>query len=413
MKITKLEAENVKRIRAIQITPDGNMVVIGGKNDQGKSSTLDAIEMAFAGKRSIPSRPVREGEDSAYVICETEEYTVKRTFKPSGDSNVTVEGAEGAVFKKPQALLNKLVGDLSFDPLGFVHMDPPKQVEMLRKMGGVDFATFDTKRDELYEDRKGVNKDVKRLGVELEGMERFPEAPEEEVSVETLVEQIEKVQKSQSDLAERIAKAQLTAEAIKKLGASIDKKRRELEDMEARLKQAVANLEETQKQIATDQEAAVDITTIQEGLETSQETNRQVRANQDRLMVVAEIEDTKEKSKKITADIEAVDQQKRDAIAKAKLPVEGLSFDDNGVLLNGIPFDQAGTAAQIRVSMAMGIALNPKMRVLLIREGSMFDDDSLKLVAEMADEHDMQCWIEMVGEREGVSVVIEDGAVKK
>jgi len=77
-----------------------------------------------------------------------------------------------------------------------------------------------------------------------------------------------------------------------------------------------------------------------------------------------------------------------------------------------MPFDQAGGADKMQVSLAIGMALNPTLRVLLIRDGSLLDEDSLQFVADMVGKNDYQCWIERVGEGEEVSVVIEDGQVR-
>ena len=100
-------------------------------------------------------------------------------------------------------------------------------------------------------------------------------------------------------------------------------------------------------------------------------------------------------------------------ISKAAYPVAGLGFDQlGGVTFNGLPFSQASTAEQLRVSVAIGLALNPQLRVLLIRDGSLLDDDSMKMVAKMAAKADAQVWIERVEIDGQVSVVIEDGAIK-
>lgn len=92
--------------------------------------------------------------------------------------------------------------------------------------------------------------------------------------------------------------------------------------------------------------------------------------------------------------------------------MDGLTFDENGVLLNKIPFDQASSAEQLKVSLAMGIAMNPKLRVLLIRDGSLLDEDNLKMIAELAAKNDCQIWLERVGSGDEVSIIIEDGSIK-
>ena len=98
-------------------------------------------------------------------------------------------------------------------------------------------------------------------------------------------------------------------------------------------------------------------------------------------------------------------------MAEADFPIPGLAFDADGVTFNGIPFAQCSSAERLRVSVAMGIALNPKLKVLLIRDGSLLDDNNLAMIAEAAKEADAQVWIERVSKGEECSVIIEDGEV--
>lgn len=101
-----------------------------------------------------------------------------------------------------------------------------------------------------------------------------------------------------------------------------------------------------------------------------------------------------------------------DAIARAKLPVVGIGFGDGVVTYNGIPFDQSSSAEQLRVSMSIAMAANPKLRVIRIIDGSLLDDDSLSAIAEMAQEGDYQVWIERVDTSGKIGIVIEDGMIK-
>ena len=116
----------------------------------------------------------------------------------------------------------------------------------------------------------------------------------------------------------------------------------------------------------------------------------------------------------LTSKMEEIDQRKAMLISNANFPVEGMSFDENGVLYNGLPFKQEGTAGQIRISVAMGLAMNPKLKVILIRDGSLLDADNLAMIGKMAEEAGAQIWVEKVTEDgQGVSVIIEDGMVKE
>ncbi len=100
------------------------------------------------------------------------------------------------------------------------------------------------------------------------------------------------------------------------------------------------------------------------------------------------------------------------AIAGAEMPVPGLSFGDGEVLFDGLPLDQASQAEKIRISVAIAMAANPKLRVLCIRDGSLLDRESLRLLSELIESQDYQCWLEVTDDEGKTGVVIEDGAIR-
>jgi hypothetical protein len=82
-------------------------------------------------------------------------------------------------------------------------------------------------------------------------------------------------------------------------------------------------------------------------------------------------------------------------------------------MLSGVPLEQASAAESLRASMAIAIAMNPDFPVALIRDGSLLDENSLRLVEEMAAEKNCQVWVERVGEGEECSVIISEGVIKE
>jgi hypothetical protein len=137
-----------------------------------------------------------------------------------------------------------------------------------------------------------------------------------------------------------------------------------------------------------------------------------VAAAELRAQHVARAETLEAQSDALTKAREDREAAKRAAIAAAKLPVDGISFGDGEILLDGVPFDQASDAEQLRASIAIAMASNPKLRVIRVRDGSLLDADALKLLAEMADERDYQCWVERVSSDGKVGFVLEDGRLK-
>jgi len=418
MKIVELKSENVKRLKAVEIKPDGNVVVIGGRNGAGKSSVLDSIQWALGGEPDA-KMPVRKGEEKAKIVADLGDLVVTRTITAAGGGNLVVRNADGVRQESPQSILDKLVGKLTFDPLEFSRQKPKQQAETLRALVGLEFTEHDKKRETVFNERTAVNRDATALKNRLAEMVKHEGIPEQEQSVSDLMAaQAEAVAKNANNAAQRKAadraKDDLTqaenllaelecqllelTERIKKGKATVQSRRETSENLSA----AVKNLKD------------VDVSEFKARLYSVEAVNAAVRSNRARAQVVADYKVKSGEAEKLTALIEKLDAEKRAKINGAKYPIDGLAFDTaGGVTLNGIPFEQCSSAEQLRVSVAIGLALNPKLRVLLIRDGSLLDSDSLKIVAEMAQKADAQVWMERVGEDDSTSVVIEEGEVRE
>jgi len=411
-RIISLQAENVKRIKAVNIRPDGSLVVIGGKNAQGKSSTLDAVEYALHGKSSHPGEPIRRGEKKAVVIVETDKYKVTRRFTPKGTSLVVEDRTtKGVRFSSPQKLLDELVGDFCFDPLAFASMEPKAQADLLKRLVGLDFSKLDAERKAAFEERTGVNREVRNLESKLEGLDLDKGAPEEEVDVGELgAEMQRKIQVNAANASERkaIEEAQAGIETAKQKVLEME---RDLEEARAEVKAKENDLEA--RKIICDGLVDLDIEEVRSRIDEADGTNARVRSNREYRKLTGEIDAARTRAATLSTKIEAVDQTKEKDLASAKFPLKGLGFDGDIVMLNGLPFDQASSAERLKVSVAMGIRLNPDFKVMLIRDGSLLDEDHLTMVASMAEEAGAQVWLERVSEGDEVQVVIEDGMVKE
>lgn len=417
MKIVRLAVENVKRVEAVEIAPQSDVVVIGGQNGAGKSSVLDSIAYAIGGKRLCPAKPLREGTKRGTVSVDLGEMKVVRTFTRSArngevKSEIVVTENGGGPVSSPQALLDRLVGDLSFDPLEFTRMKPEDQVKVLRSVAGVDTAEVDKAISGAYEDRKTIGAALKSAEAGLEELERFKDAPAEPVDVQKLLKQRD------ADLAynRELEESKESLEYLRGKIAESDAKAKRIEaDLEAarlEAKKARENFDEF-KEAFENREPARDVTKITAQIDSAQETNRKVEANRYYAKAETRVKSLAESHEKAETKLAELREKRVALVQAAKMPIEGLDLGDGGVLYNGLPFDQASSAEQLRVSVAMGLALNPNLKVLLIRDGSLLDDVNLATIARMAADAEAQVWIERVGEGSEVSVVIEDGRVKE
>ena len=157
--------------------------------------------------------------------------------------------------------------------------------------------------------------------------------------------------------------------------------------------------------------SAPDLEAIQSQIDTAEQVNSNVRMAQGHSRIVDQLTALQGDAEFLTAQLAAIEKRKAEGLATATFPVDGLGFDTDGVTYQSVPFKQASGAEQLRVSLAMAIALNPGLKVIRIADGSLLDSTNLQLIEEMAVANDYQVWIEMVDETGDFGITIEDGAV--
>lgn len=411
MKIVALQAENIKKLVAIEIKPDGNIVQITGKNGQGKTSVLDSIWWALAGSSNIQTAPIRTGQKQARIRLDLGEIVVTRTFKEGKDgatSTITVENAEGARFTSPQAMLDDLWDNLSFDPLAFARMSPDKQFATLRKfVPGVDFEAIDEQNKIDYARRTEINRQAKAARAAAD-LIKVPDHLEAQVDESKLVDQMEAAGKHNAEIETRRARREAVRLEIDALAKRLDALQTEEEGIRASMNDKSKALES-----APALPDPIDASEIRQKISQAKEVNASVSRKNQQLAHHSTADKLEEESEAITHAMDVRDEAKRTAIAAAKLPVEGIGFGDGIITLNGVPFNQASDAEQLRTSIALAMAANPKLKVLRVRDGSLLDEDSMQILAEMAEANDYQVWIERVDGSGKVGFVLEDGHIKQ
>lgn len=420
MKIIHLEVENFKRARAIEITPNGETVILGGENEQGKTSILDALACVIGGGKQVPDVPIHKGQKRGRVkavigrepyTMETADFIAERRFTKGGPKNgtLTITG-KNAPQGAPQDFLDQLFGDLSFDPLAFAEgksaVDRARRFQTLRDIVGIDFRELDAKRAQHYDERKFVNQEIKRMEGKVEHLDRFPDAPKQRVDTTALMVQLKEaeIRNKASEAADR---------EIEKLTGEVAQGDAELVRLRARaeeIKSAQSATRERMTAAANNAVEPVDTQSITDSLINAQELNDQVDANARRRETESELRGKNAEALKLTLEIENIDAEKERQLANAKFPVDGLGFDDGGVLLNGLPFEQASEEETIMVSAAIGLALNPQFRTLLVRKAALLDTKHRAALVQWGNENDCQQLIEIVG-KSGATIVIEDGMV--
>lgn len=414
------------KLVAVEITPDGNTVMITGKNGAGKSCVLDAITAALCGKKALPQKPIRDNEDHAEIRIETENYIVKRTFTKEGGGTLTITNAEGMEAKSPQTLLDKIVGEIAFDPGKFIRLGEDEkgrreQREILMTLVGLDFSDIDEELDKIKEQRSAAKYRKESAEHNLTPAEDWDSVlPDEAVSVEELTEKLKVANQHNNALGTlaieiETAKAKTaTAEqdisrckgTILHFQDEIEKEKKSLKLAQQRLSQCVEKQSEVVKQL----EPRIDVDAIQAEINQAHQTNSRIEKREQRKTLLAEVETARKEFSELGKKMAEVEGKKAKRLAEAKMPIPGLGVDDSGVVFEGIPFSQTNTAKKLEIAVAISMALNPKLRVIRM-DGNSLDSTSLKAIQKMVKDKDYQIWLEVADETGEVGIFIEEGKV--
>lgn len=424
VRVLRLEAENFKRLSAIEIETNGDHVVIGGRNRQGKTSTLDAIHATLAGTRHCPDAPIKNGEEEGRTLVELGEMgsdlgiVVERRYTAKG-STLKVTAKDGSRYASAQKMLDAFFSALSFDPAEFLEMAPTKQADTLRSLGGLDFTGPDKDRKAAFDKRTDAARDMKRAQAQLDGVARV-QAPDEEILIGDAIKELQRrrdvnekndanvrllddARAELKDLAARSESIRTMLEEVAAEGAA------DLLDLEARSDAAKKRGRELRTIV--DAIENQDVAQAQATIDNAEETNKRVRQAKARAALATTAKSFKDIHAKLDKKIKAFDEAKAKAIAAAEFPVEGLSVDGAQVTLHGLPFSQASGAEQAQCCVAIASALNPTARFMLVRRGEAMDDESLDELLNAGTAAGVQLIVEVVGSRDATTVVIEDGTI--
>lgn len=414
MKIIKFRADNVKRLTAVEITPDGNMVQITGKNGQGKTSVLDAIWWALGGKENIQGQPIRKGAKSARIKLtlgtNEPELLVERRFTEKGDY-LFVRNADGARRDKPQEILDNLVGAMTLDPLGFMRAKPAEQFTVLRGLVNLDvnLDTLDAQRVAHFTDRTDVTRRAKQAQARADAITVPDDLPEQEPDIREITDRLTLAAERTAEIARMQRQEQDALAACNAAEDVVIRAKDALTAANAALIDA-ANLARgiSARVLPPPIEAAA----VRAELDAANLTRDGIAKRQSKIDAIGEAATLKAEGEALTAAIDKIDLDKQGAMARAQMPIPGLTFGDGVVIYNGLPLDQASDAEQLRISTAIAAANNPKLRIIRIRDGSLLDDDAMKALAEFAETNDFQIWLEKVDGSGEIGIVMEDGHVK-
>lgn len=402
MKINKLEIENVKRVKAVKIEPTANgLTIIGGKNNQGKTSVLDAIAWALGGDRYRPSQAQREGSvipPNLHIVMNNG-LIVERRGK---NSDLKVTDPNGK--KAGQQLLNEFVEQLALDLPKFMEASSKEKAQTLLQIIGVGprLAELEREEKELYNERTYIGRTADQKEKYAKEQPYYPSVPSVPVSASELIRQ-------QQEILAQNGENQRKRERRHQLEQEYQSVTEQIQALLAKQGQLEADLKiarETSEGL-TDQSTAE----LEENISNIEEINRRVRANLDKDKAEEDAKGYREQYNRLTSQIEEIRSQKADLLKGADLPLPGLGVEDGELVYHGQQWDNMSGSEQLKVSTAIVRRLNPECGFVLLDKLEQMDLDTLYEFGQWLEQEGLQAIATRVSTGGECSLIIEDGYV--
>lgn len=437
MRVIEYSAHNIMRLKDIRFNLQGrHLFIVGGKTDEGKTSALLSLLIAMCGRSGMDAYPdvvLKEGEDEGWIRVHTTgddelhepvgftiEYKVVRKTRGNIVEEFRILDSAGEEASEPRTLLKSFYQLKAFDPLAFEKLEKKAKLALILQMLGLDFSQQKAEAKRIYDERTALNKETKKLEAKLGIMKKWPGLPESEVEVKSLIAEYERRQvvnkaheRDRGQLAAMDIEVSNTTEQIAAIKAEMESLRAKLERHEDFLERAQSTAENMRSGVVS----LVDenIEAAKQAISEAAETNKKIRDNQAHFDLYKQMMDTAGKAENLTCDLEDIAKAQEKAVKAAVFPVPGMSFDEEGVLLNGLPIEQASKRQRIEASVDIGIALNPKLKLMVSQDGGCLDEESMQALDKKLADWGGTMIVEMVtrakSDEDLCAVIIKDGYV--
>lgn len=402
MKINRLEIENVKRIKAVKIEPRENgLTLIGGNNNQGKTSVLDSIAWALGGERFKPSQATREGSvipPNLHIVMNNG-LVVERKGKNSALKVTDPNGNKGG-----QQLLNEFVEQLALDLPKFMESSGKEKAQTLLQIIGVGDQLVELEKEEkkLYQERLYIGRTADQKEKFAKEQPYFPEAPKDLISPSDLIRQ-------QQEILTRNGENQRKRENLHKLEQDYQKINDALSELLAKQKKIeedlrIARLSATDLQDESTAE-------LEDSISNIEEINRKVRANLDKEKAEDDAKGYRSQYNELTEKINDLRSKKNSLLDSAELPLPELSVADGELIYKGQKWDNMSGSERLKVSTAIVRKLNPDCGFVLLDKLEQMDMETLKEFGLWLESEGLQAIATRVSTGDECSIIIEDGYV--
>lgn len=417
VKITALEAENVKRIKAVALTPSPTgLTLVGGNNNQGKTSVLDALAWALGGERFRPTAAQRDGAvaPAHLKVTLSNGVVVERKGK---NASLTVTDPTGR--RSGQQLLNAFVEPLALDLPRFMDASDKEKADILLRIIGIgaELHTRDLEIKGLYDKRTFTGQLAAQKKHFAEEMISYPEAPDEPVSASELIRQQQDIlarngenQRLRAQYAELEQQVQQCVDELKRTRERIATLQQLADELDAKHTKLFNQRETARKTVSQLQDEST--AELEASIRSIEETNRKVRANLEKSRAEDEAAQYASEYDRLT---ESIQQKRADRMALlngADLPLPGLSVEDGVLTYNGKRWRDMSGSDQLRVAAAIVRRLNPDCGFVLLDKLEQMDMTTLQEFSAWLEAEGLQAIATRVSTGSECQIIIEDGMVK-
>lgn len=405
--INKLEIENVKRVKAVKLEPSATgLTIVGGNNNQGKTSVLDAIAWALGGNKYKPSQAQREGSTipPSLKITLSNGLIVERSGK-----NSTLKVIDPSGNKAGQNLLDSFVEELAINLPKFMEQTSKEKAKTLLQIIGVgpQLAELEMQEKAKYDERHAIGVIADQKEKFAKEQPYYPDAPKELVSIAELIQQQQEIlAKNGENARKRQNLAKIKAD-YDFASADVQRLERDLEKAKLKEQELWIDYETAQK----DTKKLIDESTqeIEESIANIEQINLKVRANFDKDKAEEDAKVYREQYKELDNVIADIRKQKTDLLTNADLPLPGLSVDDGELLYLGQRWDNMSGSQQLQVATAIVRKLKPECGFVLIDKLEQMDHITLTEFGAWLEQEGLQAIATRVSTGGECSVIIEDG----
>ena len=415
--ITALEAENVKRIKAVAFAPSPTgLTLVGGNNNQGKTSVLDALAWALGGDRFRPDAAQRDGAiaPAHLKVTLSNGVVVERKGK---NASLTVTDPTGR--RSGQQLLNAFVEPLALDLPRFMDAsDKEKSDILLRIIGiGAELHTRDLEIKGLYDKRTFTGQLAAQKKHFAEEMISYPEAPDEPVSASELIRQQQDIlarngenQRLRAQYAELEQQVQQCVDELKRTRERIATLQQLADELDAKHTKLFNQRETARKTVSQLQDEST--AELEASIRDIEETNRKVRANLEKSRAEDEAAQYASEYDRLTESIQQKRAERMALLNGADLPLPGLSVEDGVLTYKGKHWRDISGSDQLRVAAAIVRRLNPDCGFVLLDKLEQMDMTTLQEFSAWLEAEGLQAIATRVSTGSECQIIIEDGMVK-